>query len=322
MNTAPRTALIVVADGESRLAMRWWLDREGFIVRSATHFNSALQMVPGDLLVTDLQFGEDSGFDLLRAYQQRGFQPWTLVLASPLGTVDAQQAMELGIRGRLDTPLDAEQFTRAMRGFRQQIQNTQSFVSVFDTTPVDIAQAPRDVAAFALRCGVGPACRARIAGVCADIIENVERHAYPHGTGQVELHVTFADHEFEVVVSDQGIGFDPVLVSTGCMSRALDGGIARATALSEDLRIESALGKGATIRARFVSSNVQFEDSDSVDLSDLDFLDPSTARKVLASLQYQEVADVYHLSPALAVIIGRLLVGPDPRRALQMAIRS
>jgi len=322
MNTAPKTALVVVADGESRLAIRWWLDRENFVVRSATHFDSALEMIPGDLLVTDLQFTEGGGFELLRSFQQRGFQPWTLILSPTLAPDDAQQAMELGVRGRLDVPLIPDQFTRAIRGFRQQTESSQSFEGVFDSNAASVAQAPRDMAAFALRCGIGPACRARIAGVCADLIENIERHAYPDGTGSIELHASFDGQDLEVVVSDRGIGFDPVLVSTGSMSDALDGGLARCTALSEDLGIESTLGRGTTVRARFTSSSIQFEDDESVDLSDLDYLDPETSRRVLTSLQYQDVADAYHLSPALAVIIGRLLVGPDPRRALQMAIRS
>jgi hypothetical protein len=43
---------------------------------------------------------------------------------------------------------------------------------------------------------------------------------------------------------------------------------------------------------------------------------------VLAALDTAGAQDVFQLSPALAVSLGRMLAGPDPRRVLQAALWS
>ena len=322
MSTAPRSALVAVQDSETRLSLRWILDREGFVVRTATHFAGAREMVPGDLLITDLDFGRRSAFELVRAFQHRGFEPWTLVVAPELDPEDVRSALGLGVRGWLSTPIEEREVTRALAAVQPASAPAESFVGIFEASPETTERVPREVAAFALRRGIGPACRARIAGACGDLLENVERHAYPGGSGPVEVRAEVTRGELELVVKDQGIGFDPVLVTTGSMSRSLDGGLARCTALSESVQLEAAPGEGTTARVTFSADTTQFDDGETADLSDLDYLSPASVRRVLETLEHEHAADLFHLSPALAVIVGRLLVGPDPRRALQMAMWS
>ena len=66
---------------------------------------------------------------------------------------------------------------------------------------------------------------------------------------------------------------------------------------------------------------LELDESHQIDLSDLDFLAPGTSKELLATLEEEPDAPVI-LSPALAVVAGRLLVGPDPRRTLQAALWS
>ena len=66
---------------------------------------------------------------------------------------------------------------------------------------------------------------------------------------------------------------------------------------------------------------VEFDDEERIDLTDLDFFVPATARELLATLTEEPDAPVI-LSPALAVVVGRLLMGPDPTRVLEDALRA
>lgn len=319
--TAPqRAALIAVEDSETRLALRWLLDRDGFNVRCASHFAAAREEVPSDLLITDLDFGRRPALELLSLYQRRGFNPWTIIVAPEIEGEDLRRALSLGVRGWIQTPVDETELALALAAMPN--SGPGEFVGVYEASPETTAHATREVTAFTLRSGLGPATRARIAGSCGELLENVERYAYAGANGPVEVRARLIDSKLELSVRDQGIGFDPVLVTTGSMSRSLDGGLARCTALSEALRIDSVLGEGTTISVDFCSASVHFDDGEMTDLSDLDYLSPREVRRVLREVENDHPADLFHLSPALAVIIGRLLVGPDPRRALQMAIWS
>ena len=66
-------------------------------------------------------------------------------------------------------------------------------------------------------------------------------------------------------------------------------------------------------------TTLDLEDDHGVDLSDLDFFAPATSKELLATLNEEPDAPVM-LSPALAVVVGRLLTGPDPRRVLRSTL--
>ena len=68
-------------------------------------------------------------------------------------------------------------------------------------------------------------------------------------------------------------------------------------------------------------TSIELDQPDQIDLTDLDYFAPATAKELLATLREDPDAPIV-LSPALAVVVGRLLLGPDPRRVLQSALRA
>jgi hypothetical protein len=67
---------------------------------------------------------------------------------------------------------------------------------------------------------------------------------------------------------------------------------------------------------------VAFDEGRALDLCDEDFLMPDVARRVLHALRRPETAHVHELSPALAVVVGRLLAGPESRSLAERALWS
>ena len=130
------------------------------------------------------------------------------------------------------------------------------------------------------------------------------------------------DRELVVTVADDGIGFDTELLDDDLLARPLYSGLARATVLSDGLAIESKLGGGTTVVLRFASASAAFGGDGAVDLTDHDFLTPDVARRVLHTLRRHETSATHQLSPALAVVVGRLLAGPEPRALVERALWS
>jgi hypothetical protein len=91
-------------------------------------------------------------------------------------------------------------------------------------------------------------------------------------------------------------------------------------ALSEDMLVATAPGKGTEVTLRFSVSRADLGDALTIDLTERDWLTPDVARNVLHSLERRDTADLFQLSPSLAVVVGRLLAGPDPRRALEHSL--
>jgi anti-sigma regulatory factor (Ser/Thr protein kinase) len=168
----------------------------------------------------------------------------------------------------------------------------------------------------ALRCGVGPATRARIGSAIAEIVENACTHGYAGGEGTIELAARFERADLLITIRDAGCGFDATLNNTDPTAETR--GIARARALAEEIGIESTPGVGTRVELVFRTSHVGFDENGAVDLSDHDFFTPELARRVLEALELDPRGQVFELSPALAVVVGRLLsaqVGMPDRNA-------
>ena len=133
--------------------------------------------------------------------------------------------------------------------------------------------------------------------------------------GKIRVEAWIEERELVLRVSDQGLGFDAATVVARKLGDAQQSGLARALALSEDLHLDSETGSGTRATARFTASRVDFEEDDAIDLSELDFFTPDLARRVLHALKKDETASLYRFSPALAVVVGRLLSGDEIRRA-------
>jgi anti-sigma regulatory factor (Ser/Thr protein kinase) len=187
------------------------------------------------------------------------------------------------------------------------------------STSLDAARA---VAAFALEGGIGPACRARIGGAVAEVVDNAVRRAYPKERGIVRVTAWREGCDLHVRVEDEGVGFDVNRLDEELLATPLHSGLSRAISLAEGLRIESAPGRGTCVDLRFTGTFITFDEGRTLDLCDHDFLMPDTARRVLHALRRPETAHMHELNPALAVVVGRLLTGPKERSLVERALWS
>jgi anti-sigma regulatory factor (Ser/Thr protein kinase) len=172
------------------------------------------------------------------------------------------------------------------------------------------ARAVRGLLAFLVVQGFAPATRARIGGAVAELLENVVRHAYPDGDGPYRLRAELAGRRLSVEVADDGAGFDATRFGGQARLEPACSGFARARALAEHLGIASRTGFGSSVTLEFAASSAIFGDERGIDLSELDYLEPALARRVLEQVRETGSGEPFHLSPALAVCVGRLLSAP------------
>ncbi len=207
-------------------------------------------------------------------------------------------------------PDDQVEHASECRGVLERVYRASSGTSV---------DAARAVAAFALEGGIGPACRARIGGAVAEVADNAVRRAYPEERGVVRVVAWREGRDLHVRIEDEGVGFDVNRLDEELLATPLHSGLSRAISLCEGLRIESAPGRGTRVDLRFTAAGLSFDER-GLDLCDEDFLMPDVARRVLHSLRRPETAHMHELSPALAVVVGRLLAGPRERTLAERAL--
>ena len=104
-------------------------------------------------------------------------------------------------------------------------------------------------------------------------------------------------------------------------SSAFDGGLARACSLVEDLQLDTRPGRGTRVTLRVFAASSRF-DNELDDLSDEDFFAPGEASRVLETLGEPGGHEADQLPAHLAVCVGRLLAGPDPRSILRNTLGS
>lgn len=325
-----RSLHILIAEGEPSLAesltesLTGILEDRGHRVVRLGHAE-ALSVPEPEVLILDAGLDVIRGLNVLEQFRRNGNSSRCVVLSAVRSLDACQRAMRLGADDFLVTPLDVRQLVSAVEGdsalatprARRRIHE-----KTYHANRASVDRGTRDLAAYALQLGIAPACRARIASCCAELLDNAQRHAYPLGTGSVHVNGEVVDRELVVTIRDQGVGFDALTVGLERMRRSLDGGLARISALSEHVLIESEPGRGTWVRTRFALYRSTLGSSGELDLSELEWFEPATSRMVLESLADRGRSDAFQLSPALAVTLGRLLAGPDSRRVLQTALWS
>jgi serine/threonine-protein kinase RsbW len=100
---------------------------------------------------------------------------------------------------------------------------------------------------------------------------NVVRHAFPEGDGSFRLSADLTDDEVEVVVEDDGVGFNPFEVTAlGCNPEAISGrGLRIIRQLMTSVEVESPMPEGGTrlrMRKALGGSGVPVAPSGSPDL--------------------------------------------------------
>ena len=100
----------------------------------------------------------------------------------------------------------------------------------------------------------------------------------PTGALEVEITAVMNSGELSIDVADDGPGFDALAALT---AEQLDctKGLGRIHALADGVRIERGDRQGTHVQLRFSVRTVEFDDEERIDLTDLDFFVPATARE-------------------------------------------
>lgn len=115
-----RLVLVVEDFPETREEMCAWLQGEGFEVRAAADYQSALQQLEAatpSLACIDLTLPRESGFDLIEAIRKmpgRALVP-LLVMSERAYPEDMAQAEELGANAFLKKPFTRDRFIKYVR---------------------------------------------------------------------------------------------------------------------------------------------------------------------------------------------------------------
>ncbi len=321
---------ILLADAERRTAVAAAaaLRRRGHLVRTASSAAEALELPSCDVIVCGMQLEDGSGLQLLAELRQRGSLARAVLLGVLMTPDEQRAALRLGACDILTKPCRLRVLVDAVeRDLLPALPAAraagQPSTSLRRTLPADsgrLEDALRELCALLMRHGVSPATRMRAASACAEILDNAARYAYPSGEcGSVELVAELGTREIVVHVADQGVGFESANDPHDPLADTFESGLARAAALAVELSLDTAPGCGTRVTLRFSTYRVVFQEDEVIDLSELDWLPPALARRVLHGLRGGG-APVHNLSPALAVAVGRLLAGPSPRQRTERAL--
>jgi CheY-like chemotaxis protein len=313
MKREPLHILVVDDEAPIATAIAAVLTRRGHMVRTAASAEAALGLDAPDVLISELALPRVSGLDLLAHLHRRGAHPHTVFVTARPTVDDCRRALLMGASEYLVKPFRLDELVRAAEaGSRPATQEypREKFDRFYASSPACVDHVARDVSAYALASGVGPSCRARIGSACSEIVDNALRHGYGGGSGRIRVVAGIDESEISLRIHDEGFGFDPLRIENGCLENPLESGLARATALSEDMIIVTAPGKGTEVTLRFSANRADLGDEGTVDLTELDWFKPDVARRVLHAVQRYDTSDLFQLSPALAVVVGRLLAGP------------
>ncbi len=314
---------ILVVEPESAIAdsLCSALERRGHRALLAADSVGALESETPDVLICGVEAGGGGEYDLLEEYARRGRQPRSILLLSDPNTLSFRRARELGVEDVIARPFRLDELMNSVERISDSsnTHTTPSFSTFSRSYPCDeetVDRSARDIAAFALRCGVGPSARARLASAVAEVAENAVDHAYPTGGGMLEVDARLEERDVWVSLRDSGVGFEAI------EERDEDGGLDRAAALTEGMDITSTRGEGTEVSLRVSIFRADFDNDRLVDLSELDFFTPQTSRQVLSVVREQEAGSFLDLSPSLAVVLGRLLSGPSQRAAVTASLWS
>lgn len=256
--------------------------------------------------------------------------PVVLIDAAPSFEV-MQRAVRLGIADLVIDPLAPEGLRNAIQrclsqrrpGPRPVTSQPHAIARSYALEEGVSGRAAREVSAFLVNEGVVAAHRVRIASAVAELVDNAHRHSRSRD-GRVTVACELNGNRVRLEVQDRGHGFDvestrldrvPAALPAARKARGPQpgGGLGRVELLAESFRADSS-ASGSRVEVEFQLTPVRF-DEEAEALADTEFLDPSSARKLIAALR-GGTADLSGVSAPLAVTIGRIIGGvsvPSPR---------
>lgn len=323
----PGSALCLWVGGFTQQELEPITDRLPLHGIGARDARQALLMPLPDVLLVEACLPDGDGLALAEELRRRSPGLPIVVASTSPGLGLCRRALRLGAIDVLPRPLDADECGAALglaladgaatRG-RARHQGT-GVTWPLGQTDEATDELLRDLLAHLVRTGFGPGLRARVVTAAAELLDNAHRHAAGSGG---ELHLRTLAGRMELVVRDQGPGFEPerALLRASGEERLL-GGLARAVALADEHRIESGDG-GSRIQLGFLtpaSSRGSYTDDD--DWSELDYLSPELARRLLAEVGRGETSGLA-LPPANAAVVARWLSPHGDRRLAQRVLWS
>lgn len=309
---------ILIVEGEEPItaALAAALGKRGHRVLTAPDVETALGLPTPDVFVCEARLSGACGFDLLSAITERGERARSVLLLSEPTVDDCLRAVRLGAAALLTKPFRLAELVHAVEsgaiGARSASAASDStgFDSSFPPAPESADRCAREIAAYCVRHGVPASARARIAGAACEIVDNALRHARLGEGACIRVRGRLQKSWLHLEIEDSGAGFDPGSPGAHLPLGPALSGLARAKALSDGFALGSSPGVGTRVDLRFCVSSIAF--SEVGDLSEADFLPPRLAHEVLLALLEGETPEVTGVSPAIAVVLGRLLAGPDP----------
>lgn len=306
------------------------LRRRGHSVRIVAEGEDLLGGAALDAVVLDVDIEGSTGLDQLERLRERGSRAHAVLVASMPDLEVCRRALRLGAAELIPAPFSIDEVVAVIEdapcedpGAADGEQASRSY----PCTREGILHAVRDVGAFAVRAGLGPAARARLCSATHELGENARQHAYPSRVGAVRVRAQAHGREAVVEISDRGVGFDAIAAQLDGVGAPISGdveecrGLTRVAALVEDLRLESS-PRGTRARIAVEGAPVALAEEPLADISDADWLSPDQALAVLRAAREGLTPDMVGVSPALAVSIGRLLAGRTEVQAAQAALWS
>ena len=316
---------ILVVDPDAQFASRVVaaLTERGLGACAVTSMSTALAHARPALLICAAALDDGSAVQLLARYEEDGHVCPAVLTAKFASVEECRSAMRAGVREFLVLPFAMPELIEAvLRVLPKPALPGRTRLCLQGIAEIEAnARALRELLAFLVIHGFASAVRARIAGATAEVLENIVRHAYPDAEGCFRLEATLLGRHLRVEITDDGIGCELNRPGpTECTTSTLPG-LARARALAESFKLSNRPEGGMRAILEFSSSSFLFAEEHGVDLSDLDYLDPMTARRLLESLG-DDSAPQFQLSPALAVCVGRLLSAAHQVTSPLAALRS
>ena len=287
-----------------------------------------------DLYVLGRSFADGtSALELFESLRRTGRSAPIVLVDEKPGIEVMRRAVELGAADLVLRPLEEGELARAIeraqaaRAPKPRIDSEprpHSWARSYAIEESTVGRAARELSAFLVNEGVVNAHRVRIASALAEAVDNACRHAYPQGRGEIALRAEVQRTRVQLTIEDRGRGFDVARAKLERVPAALPGarrsglapatgsssstGLGRVERLCEGHEIVSGPA-GTTVGLSFELTPVRF-DEEGEHLAETDFLDPSRARNLIASLRRGR-ADLSGVAPGMALTIGRIIGGLD-----------
>ncbi|MEL6715371.1 MAG: ATP-binding protein [Planctomycetota bacterium] len=323
-----RTVVLALSDPTVSHAFARILDLRGHRAFVADSMYEVIESDAFDVLVGEFGLPARSAGvpmdEIVVALRALGHDPVTVALANEPSDRDLQAILDLDVEEILNRPLLPERLIEVVEEVRERGaeigEDSHAEVCELEIEVGAFAESgeatARELIAWCVRCEIVPPTRARIGSAVSEAVEN----AVDAGAHSIRLRARLTPSTLEIVIEDDGPGFDAVDAITRGATDASTG-IGRMHCLAESVSIQSTQGEGSSVTLGFRVTVTEFEEEFRIDLTDLDFFVPATSKELLATLAEDPDAPVV-LSPALAVVIGRLLMGPRPSSLATSALRA